>query len=193
MKIHVISVYLMVIGILFSAVCEARDIERGTIAVSGTTNLVFMDRDYNKLDDRKYHSGHLSTGFFVKDNIEVGLAYSYSKLSFDDRYREKQYGGVFAAWHIDLFYNFNAFVSVFSGYGEKYEVYDSFAKQLLSGENEKYYAAGGEIGVEYFLHPIVAVYMSYTRQWINWHSDTMDYNSDDELAQNMVTGFRLYF
>jgi hypothetical protein len=158
----------MSILMLFAAASYAQ-IQKGSVLVGASSNLGFSSISYDDGDDNfKVFILDLKAGYFVIDNLAVGLNFGYSKYSFGDTDASTTLFGLFGRYYV------NGKIFVGAGYSSS-KLEDSDASNSLPLE----------AGYEAFITDNIALEPSVS------YSIGLGDNESNTFGLNL--GFALYF
>ena len=172
---------------LFAVSVQAYEIQKGTISIGGSSNVLFMSRNYDKGDDSTTYYLFVDGGYFIRNNLELGAELLLESYDAGD-YESRSYSlSPFIMYHIPLDKQSNIIAGVGLGYS-KYETDE---------DNTTYGSKGatmfGEFGWEYFFNPHVAMNISLHLRHTDWKLNNYSEDKDRETSSMTKLGLKAFF
>jgi len=181
-KIGTLALILVVGVVLLPADVTASAIGAGTISISTGSDLYYLVRTSDDLDE-DYNSFNfdIAGGYFIIDNLEIGFGVYYNREKWKDDEADwertvAEYGiDPRVIYHLPLGDNLNLYVGAGIGYG-KYKDEETGYSDYEVGR----FSLRGELGAEFFLNPLIAITAGARYQRHTWSPDDFD----DDITVN---------
>ncbi len=167
---------------------NAFEIDKGTISIGGSSDILFKGRTFNESDDSKTFSFYIDGGYFILKNLELGSELSlYYRDSDSEEVKRYMIGPVITS---HLPFNDNSNFTLGAGLGYVNSETDEDSGTSYGYEGISIFAS---LGWEYFFNQNVALNINLKLRQTEWDMDNYSYDDNTETSLGTMFGLKIFF
>ncbi|MGA1867210.1 MAG: outer membrane beta-barrel protein [bacterium] len=181
---------LVFFGGLFLSLAYAKAgiIKKGSISLGGSSSSFFSSRNFDKGEDNNTIKMAIEGGYFIIDNLELGVSLSFERQDGDNMYNTGYIIVPAITYHSPSDNKENIYISTGICYTMNKTKYISGAQF-----DEDSIGFAVEFGWEYFFNPHVAVNVGLNTKWIEWDLKGYSIGNATETRITPGAGLKIFF
>jgi len=194
MRKYAVLVMCAICGICISTIgATAENIPQGTLTLGGSSNIAFVQKDFDEADSRNIFDIDLNGNYFILSNMDIGLGIGFRTDKIGDRDSQSVYLTPNINYYIPV--SSRTFFYIGIGYrwyevtydGELEETGRSQVKQTSNGP-------GAKLGFNIFFNSHVALDIAASYWNLNWNLENSSDASESETRLYIPTiGIKVFF
>ncbi|MBN1848447.1 MAG: outer membrane beta-barrel protein [Deltaproteobacteria bacterium] len=190
MRRFILLILCLISIIIFSSSnAAAQNIAQRTVSLRGSSIAFSETKNADHRADRETTSINIEGGYFIIDNLEFGLSFTYAWDNIDDYSKTREYT---MCPYLTYHYPLDAKSSIY--YGGGFGLSDVKTKYEL-GETQKDdgIILFGEIGWEFFINSQTSINIGFILNRAEYDVDGYAYEEEEILTFRSEIGLTLYF
>ena len=194
MRKYAVLVMCVICGICISTIgATAENIPQGTLTIGGSSNIAFVQKDFDEADSRNIFDIDLNGNYFILPNMDIGLGIGFRTDKIGDRDSQS----VYLTPNINYYIPVNSSTFFYIGIGYRwYEVtYDGQLEETgRSQVKQTSNGPGAKLGFNIFFNSHVALDIAASYWNLNWDLENSSAESDTENRLYIpIIGIKVFF